>query len=272
MIMRTFNLFEKFLIITGTKVLSFLTELGRLSLFSIKCIKLSRYIFKRKNQLINQLWEAGVMSIPLVFIASMFTGMVAAVQSSYQLAGLIPGKVIGGAVGRAVIMELSPVLTALVLVGRAGASMTAEIGTMRVTEQLDALETLAIDPFEYVVIPRVIASLIILPILVFVSSIFAISGGSIIAKLISNIQFEVFFSGVSHFVHFRDIFAEMVKSAFFGWTLGIVGCYYGFYSLGGAAGVGKSTQKAVVISIIFILFIDFFLSIFFFGFLYPILF
>jgi phospholipid/cholesterol/gamma-HCH transport system permease protein len=213
----------------------------------------------------EQMLFMGVNSLPLVIFTSVFTGAVSAVQASYQFQNFIPMRYLGTAVGKAVIIELGPVLTALVVAGRVGASIAAELGTMRVTEQIDALETMALDPVRYLVVPRFLAGIIMLPVLTIIADLVAILGGLAVAVWFLDLTSYTFLNGVRLFFDLQDLFAGLVKSIVFGGIISLIGCFQGFRTLGGAEGVGFSTTRAVVVSSILILLSDYIIASIIFG-------
>jgi phospholipid/cholesterol/gamma-HCH transport system permease protein len=163
-------------------------------------------------------------------------------------------------VSKAVFIELGPALTALVVAGRVGSSIAAELGTMQVTEQIDALETLAIDPVRFLALPRFVAGLIMLPVLVIFADFFAMAGAVVVATQFLDITTNTFWEGVKMFFHIRDVIAGLVKAVAFGGIIAFMGCYFGFTTRGGAEGVGKSTIKAVVFSSVLILITDYLIA------------
>jgi phospholipid/cholesterol/gamma-HCH transport system permease protein len=174
-------------------------------------------------------------------------------------------RYLGTAVGKAVIIELGPVLTGLVVAGRVGASIAAELGTMKVTEQIDALETMALDPVRFLAVPRFIAGFIMLPVLTVFANFVAIMGALFVALFFIDITAYTFLNGVKLFFDLRDLFGGLLKSGIFGMIIAIVGCYHGFKTTGGAEGVGLSTTKAVVYSSVLILISDYVVAHILFG-------
>ena len=199
----------------------------------------------------------GVNSLPLVLIIAVFTGAIAAWQAAYQLQGLAPMSILGGTTSRAIITELGPVLTGIVIAGRVGASIAAELGTMKVTEQIDALEIMAIDPIRYLAMPRVFASLLMMPILVIFANTIAVFGAFVVSDYFLNVTFEVFFDSVKYFFIFSDLTSGLVKAVFFGGVTALLGCHIGFRTQGGAEGVGFSTIRSFVLSATMILILDY---------------
>ena len=212
------------------------------------------------RQTLLQMEEVGIGSIPLVMVTSVFVGAVAAVQSAYQFQGYVPMIFLGTVVGKSVILELGPVLTALVVGGRVSASIAAELGTMKVTEQIDAMEILAIDPMRYLVLPRVVACIVMLPVLTTIADFLAILGGWLVSKVSIGVSTSTFVEGLRMFFYVDDVVSGLLKAMTFGGIIGLMGCYNGFRTYGGAQGVGKATMHAVVTSCICILITNYFLA------------
>jgi len=219
--------------------------------------------------LVQQMMGIGIGSMPLTLIVALFTGAVAAVQASYQFRDYVPMIYLGTVIGKSVVIELGPVLTALVVGGRVGASIAAELGTMRVTEQVDAMETMGISPTRYLVVPRVVAATLMLPVLTIFADVVAIFGGYLVAVLTLDVSGHTFTSGLRLYFHLRDVFSGLIKSVFFGAIISTMGCYYGLRSEGGAEGVGVATTNAVVASCLLILIVDFLLASFLFRVLFA---
>jgi phospholipid/cholesterol/gamma-HCH transport system permease protein len=215
---------------------------------------------RKARLIIEQMHTIGVGSLPLVVVTSIFTGAVASVQAAYQFQNYIPMRYLGTVIGKSVVIELGPVLTALVVGGRVGAAIAAELGTMKVTEQVDALETLAIDPLEYLVAPRFIAAVIMLPVITVFADFLAVMGGFVVAYAGLDVSAHTFFSGLKMFFHASDVTSGLIKAFFFGGIIATMGCYHGMSTEGGAEGVGISTMKAVVSSCLLILITDYILA------------
>ncbi len=219
-------------------------------------------IFRNSHFTIEQMYVIGISSIPLVCLTSIFSGAVAAWQAAYQFADYVPLRYIGTAVGKSVMLEVGPVLTALVVSGRVGAAMTAELGTMAVTEQLDAMRCLNLNPFRYLLAPRLVAGMIMLPMLTVFSSLVAILGALGVVVLFKDLSPEIFFSGVRLFYSHLDLAVGLLKSFVFGIIISMFGCYYGYFSTHGAEGVGRATMAAVVASNVSVLIAGFLISSF----------
>jgi phospholipid/cholesterol/gamma-HCH transport system permease protein len=203
--------------------------------------------------IVEQMMSMGVDSLPIVCLTSIFIGMVTTFQAHFQTQDYVPVVYVSMSVSKAVMIELGPIMTGLVVAGRVGSSIAAELGTMRVTEQIDALETLAIDPVGYLVLPRFVSGVIMLPTLVIISEVVAIGGGLSVAVLGLDIPLHTFVTGLRiHFIA-RELFGGLLKAVFFGAIIAIMGSYHGFETKGGAEGVGKSTTRAVVSSSVLIL-------------------
>ncbi|MCK4948407.1 MAG: ABC transporter permease [Candidatus Aureabacteria bacterium] len=248
-------------IIIGSKIVKLLKQLGEATLMLVDTIWCMFTSPPRRDIIITQMKEIGVMSLPVVLLTGMFTGMVLAVQSYYQLYQLSMETSIGILVGLSMTNELGPVLTGLMVAGRVGASMAAELGTMKVTEQIDALETLATSPIKYLVVPRFIACVLLVPILTVYSIFIGIVGGYIIGVKLMGINATFFIKNMLDYTDNFDLANGIIKAFFFAIIVAITGCYKGFSASGGAEGVGKVTTQAVVVACISILISDFFLSI-----------
>jgi len=211
------------------------------------------YIFK-------QMEFVGVRSLLVVIITGVFTGMVLALQTSYGFKHFGAEGLVGVIVTLSMTRELGPVLTGLMVTGRAGSAMAAEIGTMRVTEQIDALTVMALNPIKYLVAPRVVASFIMLPVLTIVSDFLGIIGGYIVGVKMLGINEGAFMNRIEKTVDLGDIYNGLVKAAVFGLILSVISCYKGYNTRGGAEGVGRATTEAVVLSCVTILIADYVLT------------
>jgi phospholipid/cholesterol/gamma-HCH transport system permease protein len=208
----------------------------------------------------RQMVRVGVDSIPVVFLTTMFTGMVMALQTYNGFHRVHAENFVGSVVALAMLRELSPVLVALMVTGRVGSSMAAEIGTMRVTEQLDALESLATDPVQYLFVPRVIAGTVMLPFLTILGDALGVGGGYLVAVKLMGSNPVVYEQNTYQFLEMNDVWSGLIKASVFGLILTLTGCVRGYYTTGGAEGVGRSTTAAVVSASLIILFTDFFLT------------
>lgn len=206
--------------------------------------------------LATQMRRLGVNSLPIALFLAAFTGIVLALQASYTFTGAIPLYFVGTLVGKTLILELGPVLTGLALAGRIGANIAAELGTMRVSEQIDALETMAYNPVAYLVVPRVLAGLMMFPVIVIFSDVVGIFFGMLTAQGLLDLSPQQFIRGLRLFHRNFDIVYSVIKCISFGFVITLIGCYQGFHTRGGAEGVGVSTTRAVVISGMLILVLD----------------
>ena len=208
-----------------------------------------------------QMRRIGVNSLPIGLFISAFTGVVLALQSSYTFTGAVPLYFVGTLVGKTVMLELAPVLTGLALSGRVGANIAAELGTMRVTEQVDALETLAYNPFSYLVLPRVLAATAMFPVVVAAAMAVGVASGWITAINLLDLSTVEFVKGLQIFYNFKDIWFGLVKALSFGLAVSLIGCVKGLSVLGGAEGVGRAATEAVVLSAEVILVLDAFWAV-----------
>ena len=212
-------------------------------------------------QSVEQMWRLGVASMPIALFIAIFTGIVLALLASYSFTGAVPLYFVGTLVEKTVLLELAPVLTGLALAGRVGANIAAELGTMRVTEQIDALETLGYDPVPYLVVPRVLAGGLMFPIVVAASMIVGVAAGWVASVLLLHLSTPEFMKGLRLFFSTFDAEYGLVKSASFGVAVTLVGCARGLRTEGGAVGVGRAATSAVVYSAVLILVLDAFWAV-----------
>ncbi|MCT4574890.1 MAG: ABC transporter permease [Alphaproteobacteria bacterium] len=244
---------RNFLARLGKKFLDSLEVLGRLSMFSVNSVK---NIFGRPfylKQLFIQCLSIGYYSLPVVAMTTVFTGMALALQtysgfSRFSAEGAVATVVVLG-----ITRELAPVMAGLMVAGRVGAAIAAEIGTMKVTEQIDALTTLSTNPYKYLVVPRVIAGTIMLPVLVLIGDVFGVMGGFLVG--VYNLDFNPanYIRNTVEYLEPMDVYSGLIKAAVFGFIVSLMGCYHGYNSRGGAQGVGSATTNAVVSASILIL-------------------
>lgn len=244
----------------GRTLLSFFAHTGRVGILLVRAVRALPALRVHGRQAVDQMSAIGVGSVPLVVIVALFTGAVAAVQAAYQLEGVMPLRYLGGAIERSVLIELGPVLTALVVGGRVGASIAAEIGTMKVTEQIDALEVLAIDPVRYLVMPRLVAAVIMLPVITVFADAVAILGGFAVSTLSFDQSPHTYTQALKQFFRLKDVTSGLIKAGFFGAIIAMMGCYYGSVTEGGAEGVGRATTRAVVTACVLVLVADYVLA------------
>jgi phospholipid/cholesterol/gamma-HCH transport system permease protein len=242
-----------------------LAKLGSFIIFNGKIAKELPFLFKRRYYFLRICKKIGLDSLWLIIITSIFTGFVTALQAIYQTKGRIPLSYLGVLVEKSVVIELAPVLTALVLTGKIGAALAAEIGTMKVTEQVDALESMAVSPYNFIYMPRVMAGAIMVPILTIFSMLVGIMSGYVFSVMKYKISFYTFFSNMQNYFSMSDIYGGLIKALAFGITITAIACYEGDRTGNGSEGVGISTTNTVVYSSIMILVLDFFVAWILFG-------
>jgi phospholipid/cholesterol/gamma-HCH transport system permease protein len=254
-----------FLSVIGRVVLKFLAHLGRLSIFAATavshCVRPPLY----PRLIGRQMIDIGYYSLPVVGLTAIFSGMVLALQSYTGFARFSAESAIANVVVLSMTRELGPVLAGLMVAGRIGASMAAEIGTMRVTEQIDALTTLSTNPFKYLVVPRLLAGLLMLPLLVAVADTIGVFGGYLVSVYKLGFHPATYINNTIDFLEPIDVISGLVKAAVFGFLIALMGCYNGYYSKGGAQGVGAATTNAVVSASILILTSNYILTELFFA-------
>ena len=211
--------------------------------------------------LLDKFYNIGVLSLPVVAITGFSTGLVLAAQAFYQLGDKGLASAVGLLVGKGMLTEIGPVLTAFMVTGRVGSAMTAVIGTMKVTEQIDALRSMSVNPLRYLIAPRIIASCVMMPVLTIFSAIMGIFGGYLISVFVFHMTPEGYFEPMPLNITYYDFWEGIVKAFCFGILISTIACYKGLQTTGGAAGVGKATTNSVVISYSYILLINFVLTV-----------
>lgn len=249
-----------FLASVGAVALAFLAAVGRLVLFAARSLATLFTPPYYPRLILRQFLYMGYYSLPVVGLTALFTGMVLALQSYSGFSRFNAESAIATVVVLSVTRELGPVIAALMVAGRVGAAMAAEIGTMRVTEQIDALSTLSTDPLRYLVLPRLIAGLLTLPLLVIVADVVGVFGGFIVGVYKLDFNAVSFITQTWQYLNASDVISGLVKASVFGFIVALMGCYQGYYSRGGAEGVGQATTYAVVSASILILLSDYFLT------------
>ena len=258
------NMIMKLLQSIGATFLDFLSLTGNFVIFvfnSVVSIFLRPIYFKN---ILKQMLEIGYYSLPVVGLTAIFTGAVLALQSYSGFTRFSAEGAIPMVVALSVTRELGPVLAGLMVAGRIGASIAAEIATMRVTEQIDALKTLSTCPIRYLVVPRLIAAILMMPCLVIIADIIGIMGGYLVSVYSLNFNPGSYLDNTIKHLEYMDVMSGLVKSGAFGFIIAIVGCYFGYNSDKGAQGVGKATTNAVVLSSILILLTNYFMTQIFF--------
>ncbi len=249
----------------GAMVISFFTQIGGINILLNRALG---HIFRgeiRWSSTFDQMFKIGVTSLPLVFLTSLFTGMVLALQSAYQLRLFAAQQFTADLVALSIARELGPVLTAMVVAGRVGASIAAELGTMKVTEQIDALKSLAMDPIEYLAVPRFLAAIVMLFVLTIYADVIGMLGGYLVSVFKLGISSHDYIKRSIDSLMVKDVMTGLIKAFCFGGIISIVGCYYGFNTKDGAEGVGRATTYAVVVALIAIIASDvLFTAIFYF--------
>lgn len=231
-------------------------------MFNLRTLRALPMIFKNFHLTMEQMYSIGISSIPLVATTNLFTGMVTAWQAGYMFADIIPISFVGVAVGKTVILEMGPVLTALVVAGRTGAGMTSELGSMAVTEQLDAMDVLGLDRYRFLVAPRIVASVVMLPVLTVISAFVALMGALGMSLMFKEMEPGIFWKGVRLFYADQDVWVSMIKSVVFGFILSSYGCFSGCRARNGAEGVGRAIEHSVQASAVTILITNFLVGYF----------
>ncbi len=240
----------------GRSALDTAAQIGQWGGLGIQTIRGLRRVDIWGRLLLGQMAKIGVDSVPIALFIASFTGVVMALQASYTFTGAVPLYFVGALVGKTMMLELGPVLTGLALSGRVGANIAAEIGTMRVTEQIDALETMAYDPVAYLVVPRVLAGILMVPVVVVLASGMGVGAGWLTSLYLLDMSTPEFMKGLRLFFVPFDIQFGIIKSLSFGLTITSIGAFFGFTTRGGAEGVGIATTRAVVVSSMVILVLD----------------
>lgn len=244
----------------GQFTIRVLNEVGSLALFSYHMFT---WMLRRPfyfGQFFKQMEFIGVRSTTVVLLTGMFTGMVGSLQMYHGFSMFGAESLVGSTNALSLFRELGPVLAALMVTARAGSAMTAEIGTMKVTEQVDALTVMGVNPFQYLVIPRILASILMMPMLALAFDAIGVVGSYFVGVVLLGIDAGVFMSRIEQYVYFSDLMSGITKATCFGLIFSLVGCYKGYMTSGGAEGVGKSTTNSVVISSVSILIADYFLT------------
>lgn len=245
----------------GNRFFLTLNQLGQIGYLFRDTIRFLLQDPPKGKQVFRQMYFIGVMSLPVVLITGAFTGAVLAVQTYYQFHKLTMESAVGIIVGLSMTNELGPVLTSVMVAGRVGAAIAAELGTMRVTEQIDALKSLATNPVQYLIVPRFIACVTLIPLLTVFSIFVGILGGYVVGVEMKGINSTFFIENMLDFTTSTDLINGITKSIYFSGVIAIISCFKGFSCAEGAEGVGRATTEAVVLSCITILILDFFLTV-----------
>jgi phospholipid/cholesterol/gamma-HCH transport system permease protein len=249
--------FLRLLSILWGSVSGLVVQIGEVVILLLRIVKRAPWFFINPSLTFEQMIRIGVSSLPLVMVISFFIGAVSAVQAAYQFRGFVPSNYLGTAVCKLVVIESGPVLTALVLAGRVGSAIAAQIGTMKEKEELDAMTVLNLDPLRYLALPRLISGILSFPLLVIVSDFLSIVGGWIITTLVLKITTATYVFGLRFLFQPYDIVISMVKAMVFGGIVVLMGYYHGLSAGSGAKGVGQASMRSVVSSCMLILIVDF---------------
>lgn len=245
-----------FFITLGSRVISFMYFVGGISNLALQTIYSVFVPPFKKDRILEQMKKAGFDSLPIVALVSLFIGFIFALQTAYFMQRIGSEIYIASLVALSIVRELGPVITALVVAGRVGASITAELGSMQVTEQIDALETLAANPIKYLVMPRFLALSLMLPLLTLYSDAIGILGSYMICVFKLGISSNMYIRVTVEALYYKDLFTGLFKTIFFGMIISLVSCFEAFNVQGGAEGVGRATTRSVVFSFILIIIAD----------------
>jgi phospholipid/cholesterol/gamma-HCH transport system permease protein len=249
----------------GAGLIGFLATAGRLALFAGRTVASAASPPIYLRAVLRQMLDIGYFSLPVVGLTALFTGMVLALQSHAGFSRFSAEGAVATVVVLSITRELGPVIAALMVAGRVGAAMAAEIGTMRVTDQIDALTTLSTNPLSYLVLPRLLAGLVTMPMLVIVADIIGVFGGYLVGVYRFDFNPTTYLTNTEQYLETRDVVSGLVKAGVFGLIVTLMGCYHGYHSQGGAQGVGQATTHAVVSASVLILVTDYMLTAAFFG-------
>jgi len=232
-------------------------DIGRYLLFTFRAFGGMGYVLRRPKLILKQIYYLGLLSLPVISFTAIFIGMVVALMVTYQLEVGLPKFYVGATGGRTILIELAPVIISLLIVARVGSNITARLGTMKVTEQIDALETMGINSVHYLALPIIIASIIVVPVLVIYGNLISMVAAAVSAKVIVDVPIPDYIFGLRRYVILNDVLGGMLKPILFGLVMGSVSSYYGVRTELGAEGVGKSVTQSVVTSAAMIMVIDF---------------
>ncbi len=245
----------------GDRVIAWVTALGDVSLFCVRTLVWLFTRLPRRDTLLPNFYQIGVLSLPVVALTGTFIGMVLAVQSYSQFRMLNLESRLGAVINMSLVRELGPVLAATMLAGRVGSAMAAELGTMRVTEQIDALSSMGSNPIHYLVVPRFLGCLVLIPTLTIMADFMGVVGAALYSIEVLDIDYYYYWTNSQQYVGLFDLFSGVFKSLFFGAAIALMSCYRGFNCDPGAEGVGKAATGAFVLSFVIILLLDLALGI-----------
>jgi phospholipid/cholesterol/gamma-HCH transport system permease protein len=255
MIMRTVS-------IIGNKVLAIAQAAGEMLALFVETLYFIKEAPRNISSIARQMSDIGIGTLPIAMLLALFVGMVLSLQTGSELALYGTQEAIGAIVGLSMVRELGPIMTSLLVAGRIGSAMAAEVGAMKVYEEIDALRTLEINPVRYLAMPRLIACVFALPALVIFSNVIGIFGGGVVAAVNPkiNVPFNVYYDNLVRSLDYKEVFKGLIKSFVFGGIIAQVGCYVGFKTTGGARGIGESTTRSVVVSFLLIMIANYFLT------------
>ncbi len=254
---------ERFLHTIGERAVLVAREIGGITVLFSRVVRCLVPPSMDRRELVRNLYKMGNLSVPIVMLTAFFTGALMVIQSGIYVKRFNAAGLVGWGTGYAVFREVGPILIALMFSGRVGANNTAELGTMTVTEQLDGLRALAIEPIRYLIVPRVVAMMICLFALTVLGDLVAVGGGLIFSKLILNVEFSTFYYSLIQNITVADLTHGLLKSAVFGLSIALTSCYFGISVRGGAVGVGRAVNAAVVAAAVSIMLLDFFVTFLF---------
>ncbi len=244
----------------GARLIDFFETTGEILLLFTQTLGCCRKARESRGDIFRQMLFMGVGTLPIALLMGFFVGMVLALQTGVQLIRFNIESIIGAIVGVSLVKELAPVLTGYLVAGRIGAAITAEIGTMTVSEEIDALRVMGVDPVSYLSMPRFIAGVLMVPIVVIYVNMIGMIGGAIISSTYAGVGTRDYFDNLFDNLTMGDLIRGLIKSMFFGGIVAVVGCYKGFKTTGGAEGVGRFTTQSVVLSFILIIVFDYFIT------------
>jgi phospholipid/cholesterol/gamma-HCH transport system permease protein len=250
---------------TGALLISTAKIAGGTILLLSRSLYWAKSFFPDRRKIIIQMDRSGVESLPIILLVSAFTGMVLALQTGLELGKFHAEEMIGSLVVVSMVREMGPVMTAIIVAGRAGAAIAAELSTMRVSEEIDALEAMSINPARFLVMPRTISLLLMMPVLTLFSILIGILGGALIGQTLMSVHYISFFQRGVDFLRYKDIASGMTKAVLFSVVISSISCYQGLNASGGAEGVGRATTKAVVLSFLFVIITNYIITGFFYD-------
>ncbi|MBN2356818.1 ABC transporter permease [candidate division KSB1 bacterium] len=253
---------ERFFLSLGEKAVSFFTTVTEISQLLVNAIRALPSVWFYRRQLLEQLYNFSVKTLPIAAVIAVFIGLGATVQGTYQTSEMIPRATVINVIFKSTVLELCPIVLSLVLAGKLGASLAAEIGSMKISEQIEALETMSLDPIGFLVLPRMLAGLIMLPVITIFANFIAIFSCFFVSVVVTDwISAQEFASGLEmDFKMFEMYFGNIIKPAVYGFIIALIGSFFGMRTSGGAKGVGTAATNAVVLSAVFIVIFDYYLG------------